>query len=81
MDQAIMSPIFQYGFAGFAAVQLVILVWVIKRVLDAFTENTKVIANNTNAIVGIGTQITALTTLVGELRDKIITLECVKDKK
>lgn len=75
-----MSPIFQYGFAGFAAIQLVILVWVIKRVLDAFSQNTEVIANNTNAIVDVSKQTNACTELVSDTRDKILKLKCIREQ-
>jgi hypothetical protein len=35
-----LQAIVQYGFAGFAGVQLIIIVWMINRVMTAFDRNT-----------------------------------------
>lgn len=48
--QGMLEPIFQYGFAGFAAVLLGILVWVVRALIQVLRENTRVIEANTHAL-------------------------------
>ena len=40
MDNVMLSPIVQYGFAGLAAAQLAIIFWMVRRVMDSFDRNT-----------------------------------------
>ncbi len=51
MDQnVILAPVIQYGFAGFSAVLLGILVWMIRILLSVVRESNKVISENTTAV-------------------------------
>lgn len=50
---AILTPIIQWGFAGFSAVLLAMLAWMAKRLFIVIEGNTKVIAENTQAIDGL----------------------------
>jgi len=56
----LMSPLLQYGFAGFALILLGVLVWLIRQFIGFGRTNLTVIAANTQAIV-------ALTNTVGEI--------------
>ena len=49
----IMSPLLQYGFAGFSIVLLGVLVWLIRELLSVLKENNRVIAENTQAIIAV----------------------------
>jgi len=46
----LMDPIVKYGFAGFAAMLLGILVWIIRHLLAANRREAEVIAANTDAL-------------------------------
>lgn len=46
----ILDPIVQFGFAGLAACQLAVIVWMMKRLLDLLSTNQRVIQENTEAI-------------------------------
>lgn len=41
MEDAILAPVVQYGFAGLCAIQLVFIAWLVRRILEAFERNTK----------------------------------------
>lgn len=48
---SIMAPLMQFGFAGFAAALLAILVWLMRQGIKAFKRNTEVIGQF-NSLVG-----------------------------
>ena len=77
----IMQPIIQYGFAGMCAVLLVILVWLISKLLAILEKNNTVIAANTEAIKIVDIHASETITLLKDVRDRILQLECVKDKR
>jgi len=41
MEEALMSPVIQYGFAGFSLVLVGVIVWLIKQLLAVLKENTQ----------------------------------------
>ena len=45
-----MTPVLQYGFAGFAAILLAIIVWLIHQLIKLIRENNDVIAHNSQVI-------------------------------
>ena len=66
----IWTPIFQFGFAGFAAVLLAILVWLIRRLLDVLDANTE-------AIQGMSKTTSDEMRLMRDLYNKIISRPCI----
>ena len=85
MDVSIfLSPVIQYGFAGFAAVLLAIVVWLISmliksngRVLEAMQSNTVVIAKNNEIINKQAATLDKVETAVWTLHNKIISRPCI----
>ena len=77
MDSIIMQPIVQYGFLGFSAVLLGIVVWLIKRLLKVLEGNTRIIAAATEASKEQTRMIADLLSLNRSLHDKIISRPCI----
>ena len=85
MDASIfLSPVIQYGFAGFAAVLLAIVVWLISmliksngRVLEAMQSNTVVIAKNNEIINNQAVTLDKVEIAVWTLHNKIISRPCI----
>ncbi|OHB56126.1 MAG: hypothetical protein A2Y07_01245 [Planctomycetes bacterium GWF2_50_10] len=80
MDESIMQPIIQYGFAGMCGILLGILVWLISKLLAILEKTNSVIAANTEAIKIVEGHTSETITLLKDLRDRILQLKCVKDK-
>ena len=77
MDSIITQPIVQYGFLGFSAVLLAIVVWLIKRLLKVLEGNTRIIAASTEASKEQMRMIADLLKLSRSLHDKIISRPCI----
>ncbi|MBI5725254.1 MAG: hypothetical protein HZA50_14945 [Planctomycetes bacterium] len=77
MDNIIMQPIVQYGFLGFSAVLLGIVVWLIRRLLELLDANNRIIAANTDAIRDLTNMTSDLLKLNRSLHDKIISRPCI----
>lgn len=39
-ESIMMSPVIQYGFAGFCVVQMAFIIWLVSRILKSFDRNT-----------------------------------------
>ena len=48
-----LSPVLQWGFAGFSLILVGVIVWMIRRLLDAFAANTTALARLTNLIESV----------------------------
>ena len=81
MDNFITQPIVQYGFVGFAAVLLAIVVWLIQKLLAVLDANSRVIASNTEAIRDLTGMTADLLKLNRSLHDKIISRPCIAAKE
>ena len=46
----LLTPLIQYGFAGFCAVLIGIIVWLIAKLLDVLRQTNRTIARNTEAV-------------------------------
>lgn len=78
MDENLfLTPIIQYGFAGFSAVLLVIIVWLIRRLLDVLRENNKIIAANTTAISEVRKLTEEELKLLRILNDRLLVRPCM----
>ena len=92
MDQpiieSILSPVVQYGFAGFAIILLCILVWMIKNLYQLLKDNTKVISDNSEAMllvkeaighheVAAGYRATNTVDTVSKLRETLLQRPCI----
>ena len=77
MNEWIMEPLTQYGFLGFSAVLLGLVIWLIKKLLLVLERNSEVIARNTEAIRDLTSQTCDLLKLNRSLHDKIISRPCI----
>lgn len=60
MEDIILQPITQYAFAGFCAVLLVIIVWLIKQLLNVIERNNQIIAELSKAITQMQATVVSL---------------------
>ena len=75
------TPIVQYGFLGFSAVLLGLVIWLIRRLLGVLDANTRVIAANTEAIRDLTSMTADLLKLNRSLHDKIISRPCIAQRE
>lgn len=73
----LLAPIVQYGFLGFSAVLLGVVIWLIKRLLSVMEANNSVIAANTAATKTLTATVSELMILNRSLHDKIISRPCI----
>ena len=81
MSEWIMTPLTQYGFVGFSAVLLGLVIWLIKKLLLVLERNSEVIARNTEAIRDLTSQTCDLLKLNRSLHDKIISRPCIASQE
>lgn len=77
MSDWMIRPVIDYGFAGFAAVLLGVVIWLIKKLLAVLEANNKIIAANTEAIRDLTSTTSDLLKLNRSLHDKIISRPCI----
>ena len=77
----ITEPLIQYGFLGFSAVLLGLVIWMIKKLLSVLDANTRVIEANTAAIRDLTRMTSDLLNLNRSLHDKLISRPCIAHKE
>lgn len=77
MDDWMVQPVVQYGFLGFSAVLLGVVIWLIRRLLEVLEANNRIIAANTEAIRDLTGMTCDLLKLHRSLHDKIISRPCI----
>ena len=77
MHELILLPIVRFGFVGFSAVLLGIIVWLMKRLMCVLERNTEVIARNTEALHNLSSMTTDLLILNRKVHDKVISRPCI----
>ena len=77
MDEWMLQPIVQYGFLGFSAALLALVVWLIRKLLNVLEANGRIIAANTEAIRDLTNLTCDLMKLSRSLHDKIISRPCI----
>jgi hypothetical protein len=75
------QPVVQFGFIGFSAVLLGLVIWMIKRLLSVLLANTRVIEANTGAIRDLTSMTSDLLKLDRSLHDKLISRPCIAQKE
>lgn len=73
----IMSPLIQYGFAGFSLILLAVLIWLIRELLSVLKENNRVIAENTQAIKAVGKSSLDTFGMMIEIKDELLKRPCI----
>ena len=81
MNEWMVAPIVQYGFLGFSAVLLGVVIWLIKKLLGVLERNSEVIARNTEAIRDLTSMTCDLLKLNRSLHDKIISRPCIASQE
>ena len=81
MSELVTQPIIQYGFLGFSAVLLGIVIWLIKRLLGVLEATGNIIASNTEAVRDLGQMTADLLKLNRSLHDKVISRPCIARKE
>ena len=77
MSEWMIEPIVRYGFVGFSAVLLGVVIWLIRKLLDVLEANNRIIAANTEAIKDLTSTTCELLKLNRSLHDKIISRPCI----
>ncbi|MCE5327893.1 MAG: hypothetical protein LLG01_15915 [Planctomycetaceae bacterium] len=77
MDNLITEPIVQYGFLGFSAVLLALVIWLIQKLLGVLEANNAIITANTEAVRDLAAMTADLLKLNRSLHDKLISRPCI----
>ena len=77
MNDLVTQPIVQYGFLGFSAVLLGVVLWLINKLLGVLEANSRIIAGNTEAIKDLTSMTADLLKLNRSLHDKLISRPCI----
>lgn len=79
---AILTPIIQWGFAGFCALLLGIIVWMIRndredrqKTNELFMKSTEVISKNTTTIAELSEKMSEDRKTLGDIRDRVMRLD------
>ena len=77
MNDLVTQPIVQYGFLGFSAVFLGLVIWLIQKLLKALEASSAIIAANTEAIRNLTAQTCDLLKLNRSVHDKLLARPCI----
>jgi len=77
VDSLVTQPIIQYGFLGFSAVLLGLVIWLIQKLLKALEASSAIIAGNTEAIRNLTAQTCDLMKLNRSVHDKLLSRPCI----
>ena len=72
----LLSPVLQWGFAGFALILLGVLVWTIQQLLGALRSTDDVVANNTQALDRQTSLVQEVRRTTTDLRDRVLAFDC-----
>ena len=81
MNDWMIQPVIQYGFLGFSAVLLGVVIWLIKKLLGVLEANNRIIAANTEAIRDLSTMTRDLLKINRSLHDKVISRPCIAERE
>ncbi len=81
MDNLILQPLVQYGFLGFSAVLLCVVIWLIRRLLGLLEATNQIIASNTEAIRDLRNMTGDLLKLDRSLYEKVISRPCIAGRE
>jgi len=75
--ELLLQPVVQYGFLGFSAVLLGVVIWLIKRLLSVLEATNRIIAANTGAIKDVTVLTGDLLRLNRQVYDKLLSRPCI----
>ena len=73
----LLQPVIEYGFLGFSAVLLAVVIWLIKQLLIVMKANNTIVAQNTAAMKTLTATVSDLMILNRSLHDKLISRPCI----
>lgn len=79
MNQMIFEQIVQYGFAGLAAAELVVLVWLTQRLLRVLEQTSRLLEGNTGALRALAERQRELARQSAEIRDRLLGRPCLRN--
>lgn len=74
-----LTPVVQWGFAGFCAVLIAIIVWLIRQLLMVLKQNNDVIAANTLAISDVNKVAHEQMELSRRIYDRLLSRPCLRE--
>jgi len=77
MTQQAVEWIVQFGFAGFCAALLGVLVWLVRQLLQLQRDSSDVIARNTEAVHDLLTLVSDSVRLLREVHNKLLARPCI----
>ena len=77
MEANIFAPYIQLGFAGFAFLLVLVIVWLIRRLLAILDKTNQIIAGNTEAINRVHDTSEELKLLMADIRDQLFQRPCL----
>ena len=81
MSDWMIQPVIQYGFLGFSAVLLGVVIWLIRKLLGVLEANNQIITANTEAIRDLSQMTRDLLKVNRSLHDKIISRPCIAERE
>jgi cell division protein FtsB len=72
-----LSPILQYGFAGFSLVLVGVIVWLIRQLLGVLRANNRALSQLTSALVKVTEDTGETRTEVRQLREELLKRSCL----
>ena len=78
MEYMLLQPFIQWGFAGFAFLQLAFIAWQAKNQSRLQGQTNKVIAGNTGAVNRMHDGAERQERILGSMRDLLLTRPCFK---
>ena len=79
--EVFVEPLTRFGFVGFSAVLLGIIVWLIKRLIVVMEATNTVVAENTAAMKTMTATVSELMYLNRAIHDKIISRPCIAERE
>ena len=73
----VMSPMIQYGFAGFCLILIGVIIWLIRELLSVLKENNKVIALNTQTIEKVVKATSDTFGIMVGIKDNLLKRPCI----
>lgn len=81
MEKYLFEQVVQYGFAGLAAAELVVLVWLMQRLLRVLEENSRIIAGSTSALRLLADRQRDLIAQNVSLKERILARPCLRNAR
>jgi hypothetical protein len=75
------TPLIQLGFAGFSLLELAIIVWLVRELIQVLKANNAVLADHNELMRALTTKVGTVEELTGETRDKLLSRPCINRRE